>query len=261
MLAPAEVGGNSRWFVGTFFADNGAPGDRGFWWNPGPGGPSAASEAGDALSRISISIGVAEPGGKIYPLCRTRYIGAKRNDQYFAESAGHGLATATADKAAECFEIYLRDESARKRPGLLGAVRPVLPAAEPPASTGANWIRLLGAVRPVHQVPDHLGRREVAVTDLIDRFGDRHVDLVPERQVANGAATDHALGHLTTGRLQGRIQPDPGGQPTTEGPVARQRRRAGGDQVAETGQTRERRRCCAQFDSESGNLVQTAGDQ
>jgi hypothetical protein len=86
--------------VGTFFADNGAPGDRGFWWNPGPGGPSAASEAGDALSRISISIGVAEPGGKIYPLCRTRYIGAKRNDQDFAESAGHGLATAIADQAA-----------------------------------------------------------------------------------------------------------------------------------------------------------------
>ena len=139
MLAPAEVGGNSRWFVGTFFADNGAPGDRGFWWNPGPGGPSAASEAGDALSRISISIGVAEPGGKIYPLCRTRYIGAKRNDQDFAESAGHGLATATADKAAECFEIYLRDESARKRPGLLPAVRPVLPAAEPPASTGGGF--------------------------------------------------------------------------------------------------------------------------
>src|SRR6476620_9449141 len=79
MLAPAEVGGNSRWFVGTFFADNGAPGDRGFWWNPGPGGPSAASEAGDALSRMSISIGVAEPGGKIYPLCWARYIGAKRN--------------------------------------------------------------------------------------------------------------------------------------------------------------------------------------
>src|SRR5664279_4690664 len=96
---------------------------------------------------------------------------------------------------------------ARDSPG--GRIRTRAPTTSPP--TVGNRDRLLGRVRPIGQVPDHLRRRQVAVADLVHAFGDRHVDLVTQRKIAHRTEAHHALGHLPTRRLHRRLQPDAGG--------------------------------------------------
>ncbi len=123
--------------------------------------------------------------------------------------------------------------SARNYSGLIGAPATYRPRREPTCPRGT----------PVH------GVRE------------RHLNPLRSGQGAHRRTRLHAFGDLAVGRGLGALERPSEPQPLAEGPVPRQRRRAGGHEVADARQARERRGVGSRCDSESDDLRESSGDQ
>ena len=95
--------------------------------------------------------------------------------------------------------------------------------------------------------------------DGVDVLGDRGVDAGALGQGEQRGARLRALGDLAGGRVD-LLGGHALAELLAEGPVARQRRGAGGDQVAEAGQAHQRQRVGAERHRQPGGLGEAAGD-
>ena len=98
------------------------------------------------------------------------------------------------------------------------------------------------------------------VHDLHDLLGDRHLDAVRAAQLEDRQAGLHALAGLLGDRDR-LVDGQALAEVLAERAVARQRRGAGGDEVAHAGQAQEGHRVGAERDAQARHLRQPAGDQ
>src|SRR5262252_1033955 len=97
----------------------------------------------------------------------------------------------------------------------------------------------LGLALPTHQGGQGDLGCDSFVADQFDLFGYRHLDPAGMGEVADGQTALDSLGSLPGGLLR-RLQGLAAAEVFPEGPVARHRRHARADEVAEPGQPRER---------------------
>src|SRR5688572_2514378 len=99
------------------------------------------------------------------------------------------------------------------------------------------------------------------MTDAPHGIRDRELHAVPLAELADRHARLDAFRDLTVVCRFGLSQGLAAAETLTEGAVARQRRRAGGDEVTEPGEPGEGLRVGAETDAQPADLGEPAGDQ